>query len=175
VDVRVIAATRRDLEGLVSEGAFRQDLFFRLNVFFVRVPPLRERRDDILPLARHFLRKYAALYGRQEVGLSGEAKHLLVSYRWPGNVRELENVLERAAVLVREGTIGAEELPPQLMASEEDLLEAALRDRMSLEELSAAYIRRVLRLAGGNKSKAAKILGINRKTLLEKRRRFGID
>jgi DNA-binding NtrC family response regulator len=175
VRVRLLATTNVDLGSLVEGGRFREDLYYRLNVVHVRVPPLRERRDDVLPLAKHFLARYRELYDRPGLDFDDEVRELFLSYPWPGNVRELDHVVERACLIAKEGRIGVGDLPLAPMTREEDILERAAEERMTLEQLEAAYIRRVLQLVGGKKGEAARILGIHRKTLLEKRRRFGID
>jgi len=175
VDVRVAASTRQRVKDLVAQGSFRKDLFYRLSVFEIEVPSLRERPADILPLARLFLRKYARLYGRPARTFHAEVPALLRRYGWPGNVRELENVMERAVILCPEAELSPDHLPLHQLLQEEDLVRRAARERMSLAELEKEYIRQILRLTGGNKSEAARVLGIHRKTLLEKRKRYGID
>jgi two-component system NtrC family response regulator len=175
VNVRVVASTSHRVKDLVARGIFRKDLFYRLSVFQIEVPALRDRPGDILPLARLFLRKYARLYGRPARRFHPEVPHLLREYGWPGNVRELENVVERGVIVCQGGEVEPEHLPLQQILREEDLVARATRTRMSLADLEAAYIRQVLRLTAGNKSEAARILGIHRKTLLEKRKRYGID
>jgi DNA-binding NtrC family response regulator len=174
-DVRLVATTNVDLSSLVKAGRFREDLFYRLNVVQVRVPPLRDRREDILPLAEHFLARYRDLHARPAAAFDEEARELFLSYPWPGNVRELEHVVERAVLLARGERIGVSDLPLAPMTREEHLLDRAVERRMTLEELEAAYIRRVLQLTGGKKGEAARILGIHRKTLLEKRRRHKLE
>ncbi len=165
VDVRVVAATNKDLEAAVKEGAFRADLYYRLDVVTIRIPPLRERREDILLLAEHF----AAKHGRaQGAALSPEARDLLAAYDWPGNVRELENVIARALALSPSGVILPEDLPEALRAATgapAGPLPAEAADRPTLAELERRYAAQVLRETGGNKTRAAEILGIDRKTL----------
>jgi len=173
VDVRVIAATNRDLQTEVAEGRFREDLFFRLNVIPVVVPPLRERRADVLPLARHFLERHARESGRQ-VGLSLGAEKGLVTYDWPGNVRELHNAIERALVLTRGDEIQPEDL----------LLNGARRAaphpadvgtlQSGLETAAAQRIRAALEAAGGRRAEAASLLGIDRTTLFRWMKRLGL-
>ncbi len=166
VDVRVVAATNRDLAQAVREGRFREDLWFRLNVVTIQIPPLRERREDIPLLAEHFARKH----GRPEgaAAISEGARELLAAYAWPGNVRELENVVARALALNPSGVVLPEDLPAHLRdaaaaAGAPDGL--ALSDRPTLVELERRYALLVLREAGGNKTRAAELLGIDRKTL----------
>ncbi len=173
VDVRILAATNRDLAKALKAGQFREDLYYRLNVVPVVIPPLRRRPEDILPLAAHFLQHFGVRYGKAIPGLSPEAAALLRRYAWPGNVRELEHVIERAVILWERGVLTPEELSVDLMAVAGDGMPD--QELMTLEELEREYIRRVLRRVRGHKSRAARILGINRKTLLEKRKRYGID
>ncbi len=170
VDVRVIAATNKDLQAMIKAGAFREDLYYRLNVINITIPPLRERRDDIDALARYFLQKYAKKLAKQVKDFTQEALELLSAYRWPGNVRELENVIERA-VIVSDGTsIGAEDLSISSYAA---VAEMAVNP--SLEEMEKNYILRVLKEAGGNQSRASQLLGIDRKTLYLKLKKYGIN
>ena len=168
VDVRILAATNRDLQSLVRKGLFREDLFYRLNVITVFIPPLRERGDDILLLARHFVTKFAAESGRSPLRFSDEALQSLRSYNWPGNVRELENVIQRLVVMTDGYVIEVPDLPTLMRFS-------ALRERgltRTLADVEAEYISNVLSSVDGNKTLAAQILGINRKTLREKLRRI---
>ena len=167
VDVRVIAATNQDLEARVKEGRFREDLYYRLNVIPIRLPDLRERLEDIPLLVDHFLKKYA-----DEVGglkrISREALAALMRYSWPGNVRELENVVQRMAVLCAGEEIQIEDLPPELRAAKEELLPRAVREEVTLGELEKEYILLVLERTGGNQTRTAEILGIDRRTLYRK-------
>jgi two-component system response regulator AtoC len=170
VDVRVIAATHQDLDALVKQGRFRGDLFYRLNVVRIELPPLRERQQDIPLLVHHFLQALAAQHGRDPVALDPEAEAMLLRYPWPGNVRELQNVLERAIVLAAQGVIGPEHLPADLHA-QRDLPASSggepvtPRPLLSLAEVEKAYVLQVLRETGGNRERAARILGISRRTL----------
>jgi DNA-binding NtrC family response regulator len=173
LDARVVASSNVDLAAAVAAGSFRSDLYYRLNVMGFELPPLRDRREDIPGLARRFLRRAAERYGRPAESFSPDAEAVLHSYRWPGNVRELRNVSERAAILAAGPVAGIDTLPTERFVDTGDLLETAVSERWSLEQLESAYIREILRLTGGNRSRAAEILGINRKTLLEKRRRYG--
>jgi two-component system response regulator HydG len=164
VDVRVLAATNKDLRTLVRNKVFREDLFFRLHVITITMPPLRERGDDILLLASHFLKKFAEEVGRPVPRFSDEALQVLRNYHWPGNVRELENLMQRAVVMIDRQLIEVPDLPSVMRFTV--AREAGLN--RSLAEVEAEHIRNVLAGVGGNKSRAAQILGINRKTLREK-------
>lgn len=170
VDVRVITASNLDLSEEVKQRKFRQDLFYRLNVLHIQVPPLRERRDDILPLAHHFLKKFQQEAAKPIKGFNESVLALFLDYSWPGNVRELENAVERAVILAQGDQITLGDLPSTLASSREDYstLEKALDRQLSLEQLEQEYIARILEQAGGNKYKAAQILGIDRKTLYRK-------
>jgi DNA-binding NtrC family response regulator len=165
VDVRVVAASNKDLAQAVKEGRFREDLFYRLNVVTIRIPPLRDRREDIPLLAEHF----AAKHGRAEgATISPAARAFLVSYDWPGNVRELENVVARALALNPSGVIMPEDLPDHVRGARPAPGAHAgvlVHDRPTLEELDRRYAAQVLQETGGNKTRAAEILGIDRKTL----------
>ena len=166
VDVRVIAATHRDLDALVGSGQFRQDLYYRLHVLVIRVPPLREHPEDVLPLAAHFLAKHGKRHGRQGCRLSAEALQLLVNHSWPGNVRELENTIERCIVLGASEEIAGEDLPESLVARSTAALDPG--ERRSMAEVEREHILRVLRATDGNKAAAARMLGLDRKTLYRK-------
>ncbi len=170
VDVRVVAATNRDLDEMLQEGRFREDLYYRLNVIEVALPPLRQRPDDILPLAEHILAQAAGKSGApQDVRLHPATQRALLAYHWPGNVRELSNVLERGLALCQAGEIHIEDLPNQVRAPRDsDLLGAAVARRMTLADLEREYIRLVLADEGGNKTRAASRLGLDRKTLYRK-------
>ncbi|HTE50333.1 MAG TPA: sigma-54 dependent transcriptional regulator [Kofleriaceae bacterium] len=171
VDVRVVAATNRDLDEMLQEGRFREDLYYRLNVIEIALPPLRQRPDDIVPLAEHILTQAAARPGAppRQVGLSPAAQRALLAYHWPGNVRELSNVLERGLALCQTGEIQVEDLPNQVRVQREsEFLAAAVARRMSLADLEREYIRLVLADEGGNKTRAAGRLGLDRKTLYRK-------
>jgi DNA-binding NtrC family response regulator len=167
VDVKILAATNKDLQGLVKKGLFREDLFYRLNVITIIIPPLRERGDDILLLAHHFLTQFAAESGKGTPGFSNEALQSLRSYNWPGNVRELENVIQRLVVMTDGDLIEVPDLPSLMRFS-------ALRNTgftRTLAEVENEYISNVLASVDGNKTRAAEILGIDRKTLREKLKR----
>ncbi|RMF91010.1 MAG: sigma-54-dependent Fis family transcriptional regulator, partial [Planctomycetota bacterium] len=177
VDVRVIAATNRDLEKEVAEGRFRRDLFFRLRVLEIVVPPLRKRVDDIPVLAYYFLNKFREETGRKIKGFTQRAMDRLVSYRWPGNVRELKNVIERAVVLCRGDAIDQEDLLLSSLNTAGDTADAMIESAYrpcSLAELEKAHIAATLKHTDWNKSRSAMILGIERSTLDRKIRRYGI-
>jgi len=170
VDVRILAATNRRIEESVDEGRFRQDLFYRLNVIRIELPPLRERREDIPLLAQHFLEKFGTDLNRPGRSIDPHAMEALINYPWPGNVRELEHTLERAILLSRHSTITRDDLSTQIVASSrhEVSLAEALSQRYTLRELEWAYIQRVLEATRGNKTEAATILGVDRTTLYRK-------
>ena len=172
VDVRILAATHRDLRAEVAKGTFREDLFYRLNVIAVEIPPLRDRRGDILPLATFFLGKYAQENGKNIDGFSDEALDLLRAYRWPGNVRELENTIERAAVLCESGRIEKKHLPSTVVP-------AGVRDELpkipgaTIEELERHAILKTLEACAGSTSKAALVLGISTRKIQYKLHEYG--
>ncbi len=169
VDFRCVAATNRDLENLVKAGSFRPDLFYRLNVFSINLPPLRERREDIPLLADHFLRKFATAMNKPVPKLSARALDLLLKYEWPGNVRELENAVERALVIGREQDIQAADFPFQSQAAGQ-----LLPNGRTLEEVERIHIEKTLRETNHNLSRAARILNIDRTTLYSKLKRYGL-
>jgi len=171
IDARLIALTNVDLDEAVKRRAFRPDLFHRLNVVRIHVPPLRERRQDVGELAAHFAESYAAKHGRPARGLSREALTLLQDYDFPGNVRELAHVLERAVIVSDGERVEPQDLPDNITAA------GALRERrdkrLTLAELEAQYIAETLAHTKGNKAAAARLLGISRKNLYEKLARYG--
>jgi DNA-binding NtrC family response regulator len=169
VDVRVIAATNRDVEASLASGEFREDLYYRLNVIQVQIPPLRGRTEDILPLAEHFLARSSARATKVLRGFTEAANKVLLGHHWPGNVRELENVVERAVALCDREIIGPEDLPPALRERRnQDRLGGAVAQGLTLEQLEREYIERVMQAEGGNKTRAAQRLGLDRKTLYRK-------
>jgi two-component system, NtrC family, response regulator AlgB len=174
VDARIIAATNRDLDSDVRAGRFREDLFFRLNVLEVRLPPLRDRLEDLRALVDHVLAGLSARHHRGPLMLAPEARAALAAYRWPGNVRELVNVLERAIVLSRGDVLRAEDLPDRLLAPEAAPVAATAATRLSLEDVERRHIEAVLADSGTLEEAAAR-LGINATTLWRKRRRWGIE
>jgi len=168
-DFRLICATHKNLEQLVEEGDFRKDLYYRINVFSIFIPPLRERRADIVPLANHFITKYAQSMAKPERTLAPAAKELLLQHDWPGNVRELENAIERAMVVGKEEEIRLDDLPLQLKQENAD------PDKLSLESMEKKHIQRVLKEMDGNVTQSAKILGIDRVTLYNKIKKYEIQ
>jgi two-component system, NtrC family, response regulator HydG len=175
-DVRLIAATNRDLDSAVEEERFREDLYFRINVIQVEMPSLRMRGGDILLLAQHFVERYAAQAEKRVVGLAPEAAERLLAYVWPGNVRELENCIERAIALARGETIGPEDLPEKVRAFRHSHVLVGSDDPAELprlEEVERRYILRVMEAVGGNKTLAARVLGVGRKTLYRKLEQYG--
>jgi DNA-binding NtrC family response regulator len=168
IEVRFIAASNRDMEEMIHQGRFREDLYYRLKVIDIELPPLRGRREDIPLLAQHFIDRFGEEQ-KKISGVSDEALKILMNYSWPGNVRELENVIHRAITLGQQENIMPEDLPPSLLkAADEKIFEKGLREKYTIDELEKEYIRRILVEAGGNKSKAAEILGLDRKTLYRK-------
>jgi transcriptional regulator with PAS, ATPase and Fis domain len=170
VDVRIIAATNVNLAEEVKAKRFREDLYYRLNVIEIRLPPLRERREDIPLLVEAFLQKCAQSSHRPVRGVTESALALLIDYTWPGNVRELENFIERAVTLSRADKIGADDLPPMVQGARGDrrVIDEAAERTLPLHEVEKEYILRILEKTGGNKYQAANILGIDRKTLYRK-------
>jgi two-component system, NtrC family, response regulator AtoC len=179
IDVRIIAATNRDLEQMVKEGRFRHDLYYRLDVLPIRLPALRERPEDIAPLARHFLESMNRRFGRN-VALSEDALTLLNLYAWPGNVREMENLFERLVVLNRSGTITGDDVPPRLRgavaasevtAAAAELARGAIDLPAAMAAIESSLIDQALRQSGGNKTRAAELLGLSRTPLPDKLKR----
>ncbi len=198
VDVRVIAATNESLGQAVDEGRFRADLFYRLNVFPVRIPPLRERLEDLPLLAEHFLEKFHSEYDKRTLGLSDKALELCLNYHWPGNIRELENVIERGVILTdNNGTISQESLfagmPAAMESGQVDHVDLSgnvttgsadtnlehwtdviLEDGISLEQVEVILMKKALNQAGQNVSKAARILGLTRPALAYRLKKSGL-
>lgn len=169
IDVRIISASNRDIRSLIREGRFREDLYYRLKVIDIELPPLRERREDIPLLIQHFTGKFSDETKKKISGVSEEALKLLINYSWPGNVRELENVIQRAVTLTQYETIRPDDLPSSMLQEiKENVLDRGLREKYSIDQLEKEYIRKILIEVGGNKSKAAEILGLDRKTLYRK-------
>lgn len=169
VDVRILASTNKDLATLVEKGLFREDLFYRINVINIDLPPLRERDNDVILLAQHFMKKYSEELGKPVHRFSDRALQILRKYHWPGNVRELENVIQRLVVMTDEDPIDAPDLPELMRFS---ALGHGNLNR-TLAEVEAEYIQNVFASVKGNKTRAAEILGIDRKTLREKLSRTG--
>jgi two-component system response regulator AtoC len=170
VDARLIALTNVDLDDAVKRRAFREDLFYRLNVVRLRVPPLRERREDIEKLARDLVKTYALKHGRDVTGINAEAMAILKAYEFPGNVRELANTIERATIVATETLIQVADLPEALRAT--IALQQRRKGRRTLAEVEEDYINETLEAAGGNKAEAARLLGISRKNLYERLARY---
>src|SRR2546423_13522364 len=171
VDARLIALTNADLKNAVARRAFRDDLFYRLNVVQIAMPPLRERREDFATLTRGFVQMYAQKHGRKAKKLSREAQDLLLAYEFPGNVRELSNIIERAVIVCEAAEVEASHLPESVRVA---AAQQARKDRPpTLAEVAADYVRETLAATKGNKSEAAKILGISRKNLYERLAREG--
>jgi DNA-binding NtrC family response regulator len=166
VDVRVIAATNRDLGNAIKEGRFREDLYYRLNVIPISLPPLRDRREDIPVLAKYFLRRFAAETKKNFTGITEEAEAKLAAYEWPGNVRELANVIERAAVLGQGPEVTLGDLPPRIVYSEAERTSEGLSYRAAVDAARADVIRRTLATTRGNRAAAARILGLHKTHLL---------
>ena len=178
VDVRLVTATVRDLEAAVRDGEFREDLFYRLHVLPIAVPALRDRKDDIAPLADHFIARHNARLGMKIRGLDDEARRAMLSYGWPGNVRELENILERAMVLADGDVLGLTDLPDNVRRKDESRLFALASDELSIKKatrfIEDTLIRRALERTGGNRTAASRILEISHRALLYKIKEYGI-
>jgi Nif-specific regulatory protein len=174
-DVRVIAATNRDVENLIAEGKFRQDLYYRLNVFSIHVPPLRERKTDILLLADHFVEKYSRAHHKDVQRISTPAIDMLMSYHWPGNVRELENCMERAVVVSNDKVIHGHYLPPTLQTAEATGTTHRGTLQESLDEFEKELLLDALKSARGNMAKAARNLNLTERVMGLRVRRYGIQ
>lgn len=173
IDVRLIAATHKDLKKAILNGTFREDLYYRLAVIPIVVPPLRHRPEDTPLLAHHFLRKYSALNNGKVLGFTQAALQKLISLSWPGNVRELENMVERLVVLARSPQIDSSDIPDAEHTTSEHFFGQASANSPTLMDLEKRYIQLVLEKTGGKKEKAAQILGINRRTLYRKEKEYG--
>jgi transcriptional regulator with GAF, ATPase, and Fis domain len=174
VDVRILAATNRDLEKLIADQVFRQDLFFRINVIPIQLPPLRDRPEDVPFLTSTFIKRLKSRTGKEINGLKPEAMELFMSYPWPGNVRELKSALEYAFVIQEKGLIGIEHLPPQMGKRSPEDRPAGMADASGPTDEREALIE-ALRRAGGNQSQAARMLGISRVTVWNRMKKYGID
>lgn len=177
VDLRVIAATNRDLTKMVEDGTFREDLYFRINIVPIKLPPLRERREDIPLLVNSFLDDASQRHGQPEVHLSKDVYRYFHQYPWPGNVRELKNTIERLIVLSSGGEITADDLPDEIKnvrASAGSLSFNLPEDGIDLEEMEKEIIRQALEKNGGNQSRTAKYLNITRNTLIYRMQKFGL-
>ena len=179
VDVRVVAATARDLQEMVAAGTFREDLYYRLNVLQLRIPPLRERKEDIPLLVEHFIAKYGERLHRTSMSISRDALRVLLDYGWPGNIRELENVIERAMVLSDHEQIDSASLPEKLREDNERPAPSMLGDNLSIKKAVRAIerelIRRSLEKTGGNRTRAAELLEISHRALLYKIKEYGLS
>ncbi|KPJ58918.1 MAG: Fis family transcriptional regulator, partial [Deltaproteobacteria bacterium DG_8] len=182
VDIRVIAATHRDLEKAVKQNTFREDLYYRLNVIPVILPPLRERKSDIPLLTRHFIERFNRQKRQNIEGVSPEALKYLVRYHWPGNVRELENIIERLVILKGEGTIEQEDLPEKLLGSEwadmlpfVDIPENGISFNTAVSEFERELILRALNKTNWVKNRAARLLQLKRTTLVEKMKKIQLN
>jgi len=176
IDVRLIAATNRELTDAIRKGLFREDLYYRLNVIHIHLPPLRERKEDIPLLAEHFLNKYGHTYHIDKI--SSEAMEMICAYNWPGNIRELQNVIERSAIICRDGEILPFHLPPELQKPTKTVVGSIVRlpdEGISLEEVEKQLIMKALEKSKGNQTKAANLLGITRSALLYRTQKYGIS
>jgi DNA-binding NtrC family response regulator len=168
IDARIISASNRDMKDHIHQGRFREDLYYRLKVIDIELPPLRERKEDIPLLVQHFINK-SSKEPKKISGVSEDALKILINYSWPGNVRELENIVQRAITLSQREVILPEDLPASLLQEvDENLVEKGLRVNYTLDQLEKEYIKKVLIEVGGNKSRAAERLGLDRKTLYRK-------
>jgi two-component system NtrC family response regulator len=177
VNVRILAASNRNLKNLVEDGDFRDDLYYRLSVVTIEVPPLRDRRDDIPLLTRHFLKQYAGRYGIPDLSVSEDAMDKMVQYNWPGNVRELQNVIERLAVLAKDNLIYMEALPEEIRRAESRVASIGLKlpeEGIDLEEVEKEILLHALEKHGWNQTHAAKYLNISRKTLIYRMEKFAL-
>src|SRR5208337_2519141 len=172
IDLRFICATNRDLDAAVKDGVFREDLFYRINVISIKLPPLRERRDDIAPLVKHFFQKYSGDLGKPVKLVDAETLQLLIDYRWPGNIRELQNIIERAILIADDSIISTEHLPDNVK-TKAPFTQEVLEDRLSIEEYAKTVIQRYQQEC--TEQQLADMLGITRKSLWEKRKRWGIN
>jgi DNA-binding NtrC family response regulator len=175
VDIRLVAATNHELQEEVNKGSFRSDLYYRLRVMSIHLSELKERREDIPMLAKHFLKKYSSSLKRETKTFSKETLNLLLDYDWPGNVRELEHAIERAVLVCDSEDILPEHLPPEIQFPEERRIRRAGEEGISLEIVEKEYIKMILKKTGGHKSKTAAILGMDRRTLYRKLKKYGID
>ncbi|MBX3233940.1 MAG: sigma-54-dependent Fis family transcriptional regulator [Labilithrix sp.] len=174
-DARLVTATNRDLESLVESGRFREDLYYRINVVHVELPPLRARGTDVLLLAQHFINKLAPPMGKKVTGFSSAVAERLLGYSWPGNVRELQNCVERAIALARFEELTVEDLPPKVRDYKPSFVVVATEDPtdlVTMEEVERRYVQRVMEAVGQNKTQAAKVLGFDRTTLYRKLERY---
>lgn len=176
IDVRVVAATNRDLKKMVEEGSFREDLYYRLNVIPIEIPALKERKEDIPLLVRYFIEKYCNQIGRSMIDIHKEALEMLVKYEWQGNIRELENVIERMVILCQGDIINKKDLPKEILYKDINNIEFVLPETgINFEKVEKSFIKQALVLSEGNQTKAAKLLGITRHTLLYRMDKYGLS
>jgi transcriptional regulator with PAS, ATPase and Fis domain len=178
VDVRIIAATNKDLRALMVKGKFREDLFYRINIVTLSIPALRLRRDDILPLAKHFIERFNKDFHKTVRKMSEEAEHFFKTYDWPGNVRELKNVVERAMILGEGDSLLLEHLPSEIVCSDRGRSIAGFNlppEGISMEQLEESLVRKSLMMTSGNQTKSAALLGISRDSLRYRMQKFGIE
>jgi two-component system response regulator HydG len=180
VNVRVLSATHRDLEAAVAKGTFRQDLYYRLKVVTIKLPPLRERREDIPLLAAHFMKELSERHGKQVSAIAGEIRRAMAAYDWPGNVRELKNLIDSMVVLDRDGVLGLDDLPEgdpirQVQSLPTGPVGSSSLVGQPLENVERYYIQQALELTAGNREEASKMLGIGERTLYRKIKQWGLD
>jgi two-component system, NtrC family, response regulator AtoC len=175
VDLRIVTATNKRLAEEVQRERFREDLYYRLKVVSITLPPLRERGDDVLLLARHFLAEFSKKFKKDFEDIAPEAADVLLRYSWPGNVRQLKNLIERIVLLESGPRLEAENLPPEILEASEGLAARQPAVSLSLAQIEERHIKQVMRMTDGNKSRAARVLGISRPTLIEKLKRMGGD
>ncbi len=175
IDVRFLSATNMDLEEMVRANTFRQDLFYRLNVVPLRIPDLKDRREDIPLLVQHFLQSFAARAGESVRRFSPEAMRVLMTHSWPGNVRELENAVEYALTMGSTDVLGTDDLPDKVTNPDRDIVEESALDGVTLSEMERRYILRVLKKMSGHQIRTAQILGIDRRTLYRRLRQYGVE
>ena len=176
VDVRIIAATNRNIDDALKDGTFRTDLYYRLNVVPIHLPPLRERREDIPLLVERFIQDFSGVYGVEPKRVPDAARQKIMAYAWPGNIRELQNAIERAFALSSEPEITLQNLPPAvLLQGEPDPLADAFAEPLPLDELERRNILAALHRSGGNKNEAARLLRIDRQRLYRKIEKYGLD
>ncbi len=174
MDIRIIAATHRDLRQMVADGKFREDLYYRLNVISLSIPPLRERKEDLIPLAEHFIRLYSRRNAKSVTGMTREAKDAVLKYNYPGNVRELENAIEAAVVLTRGEALDIESLPLHFRSDYAQIPDGEGQSLVEkLEAIEKKMVFEGLKRAGGNKSQAARELGISEKNIRDRLKRWG--
>lgn len=172
VDVRIVAATNRNISSALDQGTLRSDLYYRLSVVEIELPPLRNRKQDILPLANHFLRMFGLKYGKEIRGFTSDYIEMLESYHWPGNIRELRNAIERAVVICPGESISVLDLPEKILKTQNEIMHISIPIGSSVEEAEKKLILETLASVGNNKAKAARILGVSRKTLHNKLHSF---